>query len=78
VARVIQLQQYLLVFSFVATAIGLPCPLRAQSAAVDRTTRVHDIDMQYRTVGSGEPLVLIHPFGTCGAIWMPSPTRSRR
>lgn len=65
----IQLQQYLLVFSLVATAIALPRPVRAQSAPVDRTTRVHDIDMQYRTVGSGEPLVLIHPFGTCGAIW---------
>lgn len=50
-------------------ACALPGAMRAQAPAVERTVRVNDIEMHYRTVGSGEPLVLLHPFGACVAIW---------
>jgi pimeloyl-ACP methyl ester carboxylesterase len=33
--------------------------------------RVNDIDMHYQTLGSGEPLLLLHGFGGCGDDWRP-------
>lgn len=44
--------------------------VHAQSAA-GRTVRVNDIDMYYEEHGTGEPLVLLHGFGSCGQTWKP-------
>ena len=46
-------------------------PALAQDAPV-RTVAVNGIEMAYRDVGTGEPLLLLHGFGSCAeASWTP-------
>jgi len=40
-----------------------------------RTVRVNDIEMYYEERGAGEPLVLMHGFGSCGKRWQPFAAR---
>jgi pimeloyl-ACP methyl ester carboxylesterase len=44
-------------------------PAAAQSAAEGRTLRVNGIEMYVEIRGTGEPLVLLHGFGSCGKGW---------
>ena len=42
-----------------------------QTPASGRTLRVNDIEMFVEVRGTGEPLVLVHGFFTCGSTWGP-------
>ena len=44
-------------------------PAAAQSAAPGRTLRVNGIKMYVEIRGTGDPLVLLHGFGSCGKGW---------
>jgi len=44
---------------------------RGQTPASGRTLRVNDIEMFVEVRGTGEPLVLVHGFFTCGSTWGP-------
>jgi pimeloyl-ACP methyl ester carboxylesterase len=46
-------------------------PAGAQSAAPGRTIRVNGIEMYVEIRGTGDPLVLLHGFGSCGKGWAP-------
>ena len=46
-------------------------PASAQSAPPGQIVQVNGIDMHYREMGSGEPLLLLHGFGACAADWGP-------
>ena len=46
-------------------------PAWAQGQPPGTTVRLNDIDMHYRILGSGEPLLLLHGFGGCGDDWQP-------
>lgn len=48
-----------------------PRGLRGQSAVGDHTAQINGVGLHYRILGAGTPLVLLHPFGGCGAIWRP-------
>jgi pimeloyl-ACP methyl ester carboxylesterase len=43
----------------------------AQGQPPGTMIRLNDIDMHYRILGSGEPLLLLHGFGNCGDQWEP-------
>ena len=43
----------------------------AQGAAGGRTVRVNGMEMYVDIRGTGEPLVLLHGFGSCGKSWAP-------
>ena len=51
-----------------AAALFLAVPAYPQATAPDPGTivKVNGIDLNYREMGSGEPLLLIHGFGSCG------------
>jgi pimeloyl-ACP methyl ester carboxylesterase len=51
-----------------AAALFLGSPAYSQPAAPDAGTivKVNGIDLHYREMGSGDPLLLIHGFGSCG------------
>lgn len=52
--------------------LGLAVPAaNAQSAPAGKTVRTNGIDMHYRELGSGEPLLLLHGFGACRSDWDP-------
>ncbi len=46
-------------------------PVRAQVPVPDKVAHLSGMDMHYRVLGSGEPLVLLHGFGGCGDDWQP-------
>lgn len=52
-----------------------PLPAAAQATATRHVARVNGIEMHYRTVGAGEPLLLLHGFGACGDDWAPHDAR---
>jgi pimeloyl-ACP methyl ester carboxylesterase len=39
--------------------------------AQERTLPINGMKMHYRTLGEGPPLVLLHYYGACGAMWQP-------
>lgn len=43
----------------------------AQGTAAGRTLRVNGIEMHVEVRGTGDPLVLLHGFGSCGRTWAP-------
>lgn len=43
--------------------------LALQSPAMAETARVNGVDLHYQIKGAGEPLLLLHGFGSCGAEW---------
>lgn len=45
--------------------------LEAQEPAGGDTVQVNDIELHYRLMGEGDPLVLLHGFGGCGQNWQP-------
>ena len=51
-----------------AAALFLAAPAYSQPATPDAGTivKVNGIDLHYRKMGAGEPLLLIHGFGSCG------------
>ena len=54
-----------LIAAIVATAVAFHSPVRAESV------KVNGIELYYDIQGSGEPLLMLHGFGECGAIWTP-------
>jgi pimeloyl-ACP methyl ester carboxylesterase len=66
-----QLTRFALVFALVAVAAAAPCAAWGQPPAAGQTAHVNNMDMYYQVRGAGEPLVLLHPWGACGAIWDP-------
>jgi pimeloyl-ACP methyl ester carboxylesterase len=42
-----------------------------QGAVPGRTLHVNDIAMYVEVRGTGDPLVLLHGFGSCGQAWQP-------
>src|SRR5687767_6337931 len=44
-------------------------PAGAQGVAPGRTLRVNGIEMYVEIRGTGDPLVLLHGFGSCGKAW---------
>lgn len=46
-------------------------PALAQVQPPGTMVRLNHIDVHYRTLGSGEPLLLPHGFGGCGDDWQP-------
>ena len=54
-------------------ALAAAAPLDAARGQIPAPTRVrvNDLEMAYRTMGAGEPLLLLHGFGGCGADWTP-------
>lgn len=58
-------------FRLALTALLLAAaPAAAQDAPI-RTVPLNGIEMAYRDVGAGEPLVLLHGFGGCAEDWAP-------
>ncbi|HET9426940.1 MAG TPA: alpha/beta hydrolase [Allosphingosinicella sp.] len=54
----------------VAFLIGLcPLPAFAQSGPPGQMVELNGIRMHYQVRGTGEPLLLLHGFGACGADW---------
>ena len=47
---------------------ALAAPLLSSPVSAE-TARVNGIDLHYRVTGAGEPLVLLHGFGSCAAEW---------
>ena len=47
----------------------------ALDAPTGRTVRVNGIDVYLEEMGQGPPLLLLHRFGGCGAMWEPHLTR---
>ena len=45
--------------------------LFANSPAQAESIRVNGIELRYDVHGSGDPLILLHGFGVCGAMWTP-------
>ena len=61
-----------IILLFALTIIGsAPEVSAAQLETTGSTVKVNGIDMHYREHGSGEPLLLLHGFGACGAAWDP-------
>ena len=52
-------------------AASLSRSTRGQTPPSGRTLRVNDIEMFVEVRGTGEPLVLLHGFFTCGGTWGP-------
>jgi len=55
-------------FLFLSTSFS---PAWAQGQPPGTMVRLNDIEMHYRILGSGEPLLLLHGFGGCGDDWQP-------
>jgi pimeloyl-ACP methyl ester carboxylesterase len=49
-----------------------------QDSSQERTLPINGIKMHYQILGEGPPLVLLHWFGACGAIWQPHLDRLSR
>jgi pimeloyl-ACP methyl ester carboxylesterase len=49
--------------------IGSPAPAKPRPAAPGKIVSLNGISMHYEERGSGEPLLLLHGFGMCGADW---------
>jgi pimeloyl-ACP methyl ester carboxylesterase len=62
-------QLTLLLLFITLLAAGPPRLALAQGVATGDTIQVGDMDMYYEVLGTGEPLLLLHPFNGCGAIW---------
>jgi alpha/beta hydrolase fold len=52
-------------------AVGAPTRARGQDSPQRHTRAINDIQMSYRALGQGTPLLLLHYFGGCGQIWQP-------
>jgi pimeloyl-ACP methyl ester carboxylesterase len=52
-------------------AVAIAAGLSSHSPALAEPVRVNGIELHYETQGSGEPLLLLHGFGGCGAMWGP-------
>lgn len=62
--------------SVIVTAFSLFCfggltAAAAQPAPPGKIVSLSGIDLHYQERGSGEPLILLHGFGACGAMWGP-------
>jgi pimeloyl-ACP methyl ester carboxylesterase len=60
-----------LVLAALALLTAVPRTAHGQLQAGDHEAEVNGIRLHYRVVGSGTPLVLLHPFGACIQIWAP-------
>jgi len=67
-----------LVLAALGAALVAPVAAWGQGASQERTLSVNGIQMHYRTLGEGPPLVLLHYFGGCGAVWQPHLDRLSR
>lgn len=54
-----------------APLTALPRIAHGQLQAGDHEAEVNGVRLHYRVVGSGAPLLLLHPFGACTGIWSP-------
>jgi len=60
---------FLYAVALLATA---PCANAADMLSPgDHAASINGVSLHYTVSGSGEPLVLLHPFGACGAIFAP-------
>jgi len=48
---------------------AFPSPLAAQPRTPGHIVQLNGLDMHYEERGSGDPLLLLHGFGSCGADW---------
>lgn len=55
-------------FLLLSTSVA---PAWAQGRPPGTTVPLNDFDMHYRILGSGEPLLLLHGFNSCGDDWQP-------
>ena len=55
----------MLIASAIAATLAFYAPAKAESV------QVNGIELHYDVQGSGEPLLLLHGFGMCGAMWAP-------
>jgi pimeloyl-ACP methyl ester carboxylesterase len=53
-------------------AVAISVGVAVQSPALAETVSVNGIELHYESRGSGEPLLLLHGFGGCGAMWAPA------
>lgn len=56
---------------FARPAFGQPVSARPAATAAYDTVRVNGIDLAYRLIGDGEPLLMLHGFSRTGAMWEP-------
>jgi pimeloyl-ACP methyl ester carboxylesterase len=49
-----------------------------QDSSQERSLPINGVELHYRMLGEGPPLVLLHQFGGCGAIWEPHLDRLSR
>lgn len=61
----------IMIVSAVTLFVSAPAAHAAEGEAPGRVVQVNDIDIHYREYGAGKPLLLLHPFGACGAVWAP-------
>ena len=54
-----------LLIATAAASLAVHAPARADSV------QVNGIDLHYQVQGAGDPLILLHGFGMCGAEWTP-------
>ena len=65
-------QGFLCAFGFWVLCLSISLSqASAQVRPPGTMVRVNDIDMHFQTLGSGEPLLLLHGFGGCGDDWRP-------
>jgi pimeloyl-ACP methyl ester carboxylesterase len=55
--------------AFLALAFSAPFTASAQPTPPQTMVDLNGIEMHYREMGNGEPLLLLHGFGDCGAGW---------
>ncbi|HEU5282980.1 MAG TPA: alpha/beta hydrolase [Burkholderiales bacterium] len=67
-----------LVIAALGAALASSAAAWGQDASQGRTLPVNGMQMHYRTLGEGPPLVLLHYFGSCGATWQPHLDRLSR
>ena len=63
------MKQFLSRLLVAALIASCPLPAFAQSAPPGQFAEVNGIRMHYQILGNGEPLLLLHGFGACGADW---------
>jgi pimeloyl-ACP methyl ester carboxylesterase len=57
---------------FPASALAAALSLQAPSPALADSVKVNGIELHYTSQGTGEPLLMLHGFGLCGAMWTPA------
>ncbi len=65
-----EFRRFAVLWSFLSVfALTTGTAIAQEAAAAGKTVSVNGIEMYYETSGQGEPLVLLHGFGSSGAAW---------